>query len=92
MHPKLRKTFEQAPRVDRPPQAICCATKSTLPATQGQRLLTDLVTGATQDWAMLELFQLVANTRWTSDSTQHQPLKSKLAPLQARKEKELLPK
>jgi hypothetical protein len=30
-------TFEQAPRVDRPPPALRFATTSSLPATQGQR-------------------------------------------------------
>jgi hypothetical protein len=29
--------FEQAPRVDRPPSILCCATFGSLPATQGQR-------------------------------------------------------
>jgi len=28
---------EQAPRVDRPLKALCCATTVSLPATQGQR-------------------------------------------------------
>ena len=31
------KTPEQAPRVDRPPPALCFATPGSLPATQGQR-------------------------------------------------------
>ena len=29
--------FEQAPRVDRPPQNLCYTTPGSLPATQGQR-------------------------------------------------------
>jgi hypothetical protein len=28
---------QQAPRVDRPPTTLCCATLGSLPATQGQR-------------------------------------------------------
>jgi hypothetical protein len=28
---------QQAPRVDRPPPALSCATSGSLPATQGQR-------------------------------------------------------
>ena len=32
-----KRLFEQAPRVDRPPQAFCCAALCSRPATQGQR-------------------------------------------------------
>jgi hypothetical protein len=32
-----RRAFAHAPRVDRPPPALCYATLSSLPATQGHR-------------------------------------------------------
>ena len=40
--PRGERHFEQAPRVDRPPKALCQATPGPLPATQGQRY-TDLI-------------------------------------------------
>ena len=33
----MRRRFEQAPRVDGPPQYLSYATTSSMPATQGQR-------------------------------------------------------
>ncbi len=35
--PDGKRHFEQAPRVDRPPTALCGGAASSLPATQGQR-------------------------------------------------------
>jgi hypothetical protein len=59
--PVETRHFEQAPRVDRPPPDLCCATPGSLPATQGQRSADLIVIGE----AMVETALRSTISEWT---------------------------